>query len=190
MTNELPPHTIADPAGIEYQHAFVSALPIFSLAIGVIALAFAIHFGNRQARVAALVVIGLSAALVWPVCYYLGWHDVTMVWQQEENRWVSRETRPTEEFAYLFFVVAALSALTIFAELTTFRAGVNLAVATLLPGTLAVALGGYMLISTCRPLDRHSQGRRVSQDSRHTSVAREIVSRDGLIIFDNSATKK
>jgi hypothetical protein len=142
---------------VKYLHTFLSALPILGLAVGVIGLFFAIHFRARAARLAALALLMVSSALVWPVCYYVGWHDVEMVWNQEANRWLAEEIRPREEFAYLFFVVAALSALSIFAELRTPPAAIPLAVATLLPAIVAVSLGAYMVFTDCPITPRDSQ---------------------------------
>ena len=147
---------------VEYLHRFLSALPICGLAAGVIGLFFAIHFRARTARLGALALLMVSSALVWPVCYYIGWHDVEMVWNQEANRWLEEEIRPKEEFASFFFVVAVLSALSIFAELRTTPAAIPLAVATLLPAIVAVGFGAYMIFTDCPITPR---------DSRRLSVA-------------------
>ena len=143
---------------MEYLHTFLSALPIFGLAVGVIGLFFAIHFRARAARLAALALLMVSSALVWPVCYYIGWHDVEMVWNQEANRWLDEEIRPREEFAYLFFIVAALSALAIVTEWRRPRAAaVPLAVATLFPAIVAVVVGSYMIFTDCPIIERDSR---------------------------------
>jgi hypothetical membrane protein len=143
---------------VEYLHTFLSALPIFGLAVGVIGLFFAIRFRVRAARLAALALLVVSSALVWPVCYYLGWHDVEMVWNQEANRWFHEEIRPREEFASLFFIVAALSALAIVTEWRRPRAAaVPLAVATLLPAIVAVLVGSYMILTDCPIIGRDSR---------------------------------
>lgn len=153
---ESSAHKINDLLGMEYVHSFLSALPIFGLAVGVIGLIFAIR-SSRADRLAALALMTVSAALVWPVCYYFGWHDVTMVWQPDENRWVGLEVRPREEFASLFLVVAAMSALALFSELKTPRAAIPLALATLLPAIVAVGLGTYMVFTDCPAVDRGSR---------------------------------
>lgn len=139
---------------MEYLHTFLSALPIFGLAVGVIWLFLAIHFRARAARIAALVLLMVSSALVWPVCYYIGGHEVQLIWNHEANTWLNEEIRPKEEFAYLFFVVAALSVLTIIAEVRTLSAAVALAAATLLPGIAAVGLGAYMVFTNCSIIER------------------------------------
>lgn len=142
---------------MESFHTFLSALPIFGLGVGVIWLFFAIHFRAGPARLAALALLMVSSALVWPVCYYIGWHDVEMVWNQEANRWLNQEIRPREEFAYLFFVVAVLSALSIIAEVRTPLAAVPLAMATLLPAIAALGLGAYMVFTDCPIIERDSR---------------------------------
>ena len=143
---------------MEYLHTFLTALPIFGLAVGVIGLSFALHFQARVARLATLALVMVSSALVWPVCYYIGWHDVEMVWNQEANRWLDEEIRPREEFASLFFIVAALSALAIVTEWRRPRAAaVPLAVATLFPAIVAVAVGSYMVFTDCPIIERDSR---------------------------------
>jgi hypothetical protein len=144
---------------VEYLHTFLSALPICGLAVGVIGLFFAIYFRDRTARLVALALLMVSSALVWPVCYYIGWHDVEMVWNQEANRWLAEEIRPREEFASLFFIVAALSALAIVTEWRRPRAAaVPLAVATLFPAIVAVVVGSYMIFTDCPIIARASRG--------------------------------
>lgn len=138
-------------------HTFLSALPIFGVAAGVIWLFFAIHFRARSARLAALFMLMVSSALVWPVCYYIGVHEVELVWNQEANRWLNEEIRPKEQFAYVFFVVAALSALTIITELKTSPAAVPLAVATLPPAVAALGIGAYMVFTDCSITERDSR---------------------------------
>ncbi len=135
-------------------HTFLRALPIFGLTVGVIGLFCAIRFRARAARLAALALLMVSSALVWPVCYYLGWHNVEMVWNQEANRWFHEEIRPREEFASLFFVVAALSALAIVTEWRRPPTAVPLAVATLFPAIVALVVGSYMIFTDCPIIER------------------------------------
>ncbi|HZS18779.1 MAG TPA: hypothetical protein VFA51_12700 [Candidatus Udaeobacter sp.] len=143
---------------VEYLHTFLSALPICGLAVGVIGLFFAIYFRDRTGRLVALALLMVSSALVWPVCYYIGRHDVEMVWNQEANRWFQEEIRPREEFAALFFIVAALSAVAIVTEWKRPRAAaVPLAVATLFPAIVAVVVGSYMVFTDCPIIPRNSQ---------------------------------
>jgi len=143
---------------VKYLHTFLSALPICGLAVGVIGLFFALCFRARAARLTALDLLMASSALVWPVCYYIGSHDIEMVWNQEANRWLEEEIRPREEFASLFFIVAALSALAIVTEWRRPRAAaVALAVATLFPAIVAVVLGSYMIFTDCPIIERDSR---------------------------------
>ena len=141
----------------EYLHTLINPLPVCGLGVGVLGLCFGIYFRARVARLAGLFLIMVSAALVWPVCYYFGWHDVQTVWDQNQNAWSSREIRPGEAFVSLFFVVAALSALTIIMELKAPPVAVPLAMATLLPGIAAVVLGVYMIFTDCPIVPRDSQ---------------------------------
>jgi hypothetical protein len=128
------------------------------LAVGVIGLFFAIHFRDRTARLVALALLMVSSGLVWPACYYIGWHDVEMVWNQEANRWLEEEIRPREEFASLFFIVTALSTLAIITEWRRPRAAaVPLAVATLFPAIVAVVVGTYMIFTDCPIIEGDSR---------------------------------
>lgn len=143
---------------MEYLHRFLSAVPICSLAVGVNGLFFGIHFRHRTPRLVALALLMVSSALVWPVCYYIGWHDVGMVWNHEANRWLEEEIRPREEFASLFFIVAALSALAIVTEWRgPHAAAVPLTVATLFPAIVAVIVGTYMIFTDCPVIECDSR---------------------------------
>lgn len=158
---------------MEYLHIFLSALPICGLAVGVIGLFFAIHFRARAVRLAALALLMVSSALVWPVCYYLGWHDVEMVWNQEANRWLQEEIRPREELASLFFIVAVLSALAIVTEWRGPRAAaVPLAVVTFFPAIMAVVVGSYMVFTDCPIIERDSRVPITLSQSKRTSAGK------------------
>src|SRR5260370_41932483 len=62
----------------EYVHVLINPLPVYGLAMGVLALLTAFMIRNRQAQVVALMLIVISAASAWSVFIYgeKGYHPV------------------------------------------------------------------------------------------------------------------
>ena len=54
----------------EYVHVLINPIPVYGLAVGIIALIVALFFRVRGALVPALVAVAFSATMAWPVYEY------------------------------------------------------------------------------------------------------------------------
>jgi len=108
----------------EYVHALLNPLPVYGLAVGVLDLFIALLFKTRTARVTALALVLLSAASAWPVYYYgeAGYDRVKAMVDDAGDKWLDEHMRRGERLIYVFYVVAALSALGIAAEFVVQKA--------------------------------------------------------------------
>ena len=130
----------------EYVHVLLNPLPIYGLAVGVLSLCIALSMRSKAARVTALVVVMVSAASAWPVYYYgeAGYDRVKATVDEAGDKWLDEHMRRGEQLIYIFYAVAALSAVAIAAEFISLRSAVPLAIATLILATANLGVGAYI----------------------------------------------
>ena len=116
------------------------------LATGVIGLLISICFRLRFGRIFALVLITISAPVLWPLCH-AAFHHIELSGSQPRPAWAFAKTHPPEELVPTFFALAVIAALAIFAELRMRPAAIPLAVATVPPGIVALAFGIYLVVT-------------------------------------------
>ncbi|HAF13672.1 MAG TPA: hypothetical protein DCK99_08220, partial [Blastocatellia bacterium] len=58
---------LSDP---EYLHILINPMPVYGLAIGVLALALALILRNQRVTIAALVLVFVTALSAWPTYHY------------------------------------------------------------------------------------------------------------------------
>jgi hypothetical protein len=82
----------------EYLHVLLNPLPVYGLAMGVIALIIAFVLRSRTARVVALILICFSSAAAWPVYHYgeKAYDDVMMITDDEGTKWMDEHKRRAE----------------------------------------------------------------------------------------------
>lgn len=130
----------------EYVHVLLNPLPVYGLAVGVVGLIIALLLKSRAARVTALALVMLGAASAWPVYYYgeAGSDRVKTMVDDEGDKWLEEHMRRGEQLIYVFYIVAALSALAITAEFIAPRAAVPIAIATLILAVANLGVGAYI----------------------------------------------
>ncbi len=130
----------------EYVHVLLNPLPVYGLAMGVLALIIALLSRTRAARVTALTLVMVSAASAWPVYHYgeTGYDRVKSMVDEAGDKWLDEHMRRGEQLIYVFYVVAALSAIGIVAEFAGPKAAIPLAIATLILAGANLGVGGYI----------------------------------------------
>jgi hypothetical protein len=130
----------------EYVHVLLNPLPIYRLGVGVVGLIIALLWRSRAARITALALVMLSAASAWPVYYYgeAGYDRVKATVDEAGDKWLDEHMRRGEQFIYVFYLVAVLSALAIIAEFAVPKTVVPLAIATLILAAANLGIGSYI----------------------------------------------
>ena len=130
----------------EYVHVLLNPLPVYGLAMGVLALIIALFSRTQAARVTALALVMVSAASAWPVYHYgeAGYDRVKSMVDEAGDKWLDEHMRRGEQLIYVFYVVAALSAIGIVAEFAVPKAAIPLAIATLILAGANLGVGGYI----------------------------------------------
>ena len=124
----------------------LQALTISLLATGIIGLLISIYLRFRCGRIFALVLITITAPVLWPVCH-AAFHRSEPSGDESGEASAFAKAHPPEELVPLFCVLALIAALAIFAELRMRSAAIPLAVATVVPGIGAVAFGIYLVFT-------------------------------------------
>lgn len=130
----------------EYVHVLLNPLPVYGLAVGTLALIVALFSKTRAARVTALALVMVSTASAWPVYYYgeAGYDRVKAMVDDAGDKWLDEHMRRGERLIYVFYLVAALSAVGIIADFVVPKAAVPMAVATLILAAANLGVGGYI----------------------------------------------
>ncbi|HMJ06966.1 MAG TPA: hypothetical protein VK474_11970 [Chthoniobacterales bacterium] len=130
----------------EYLHVLLNPWPVYGLAMGVLALAIALLTHARAARVTAFSIIFVSALSAWPV-YEQGeaaYDRVLAMTDSDGAQWLDEHMHRAEKLIYVFYLVAALSAVAIGVEFKAPRAAVPLAWIVLVLAAGNLGAGGYI----------------------------------------------
>ncbi|MCG3147767.1 MAG: hypothetical protein PCFJNLEI_01208 [Verrucomicrobiae bacterium] len=136
-------HALKQP---EYLHVLLNPLPMYGLAMGLLALLLALLLRSRPARVVALVLVALSCASVWPVVRYGhgGYDRVSAMSNNEAKQWLDVHQHRADRAKYIFYLAGLLALAALAADWKFPRAALPLAVATLVLAVVSSGLGGWI----------------------------------------------
>ena len=130
----------------EYMHVLLNPLPVYGLTFGTLALVLALFLGNHRVTVAALVLVFVGAISAWPVYQYgeSAYDRVKSMSDPAGEQWLDEHMARGEKLIWMFYVLAAVSAVGIAVTLKWPRTflPVSLVALALSSGTLGV--GGYI----------------------------------------------
>jgi hypothetical protein len=88
----------------------------------------------------------VSAASAWPVYYYgeAEYDRVKTMVDEAGGKWLEEHMRRGEQLIYVFYLVAALSAVGIIAEFAVPKTAVPIAIATLILAIANLGVGAYI----------------------------------------------
>ena len=130
----------------EYLHVLLNPLPVYGLAMGILALAGALVARSKAARVIALAVVILASASAWPVLHYgqSAYQRVRGAADAPGQEWLDEHMTRAEKFVYVFYATALLGIGALVSQKKFPKAATPLAVATLIAGVVSLGLGGWM----------------------------------------------
>ena len=130
----------------EYVHVFLNPLPVYGLLISWIALIAALISKSRRAHVVTLILVFVTSISAWPVYEFgeEGYDRVLAMADDDGHAWLNEHRDRAQKLIYLFYVVAALSAVAIIVPLRWPKSSVPLALAVVLLGAAAMASGCYI----------------------------------------------
>jgi len=158
----------------EYVHVLINPLPVYGLAVGLIALLIAICQRNRSATIAALVVVLISAGSAWPVYQYgeQAYDRVLSMADEAGRSWLAAHKARAENLIWFFYGVGILSVIALIVPIKWPRSSTWLAIAVLVVGTSSLGLGGYISYAGGRVRHREFRNEPAPQQSTVAAAPR------------------
>lgn len=130
----------------EYLHVLINPMPIYGLAMGVLAMIVALVYRSRPAIVGALVVICVSGLSAWPTYHYgeAGYDRVKSMSDSAGEQWLDEHMARGEKLIAAFYILAAVAFAGITAPLKWPRSSLPLAVVTLVLAFVTLGIGGWI----------------------------------------------
>src|SRR2546423_5709160 len=130
----------------EYIHVLINRLPVYGLAMGLIALIVAFFLKSRPAQIVALIVIFICSASSWPV-YEFGeqaYDRVLSMTDDPGHAWLDEHQDRAEDLIWFFYGLALLSAVALVAPRKWPRSATPLVLSVILLSAVTLGFGGYI----------------------------------------------
>ena len=130
----------------EYVHVLLNPLPVYGLAVGVLALGAALLARSKPAQAIALAIIVVSSASDWLVTHY-GENAYARIRQQSDEagqRWLDEHMERAHKLVYVFYATALLGIAAMVSQRKFPKAATPLTVITLVLGAASLAAGGWI----------------------------------------------
>ena len=136
-------HELKQP---EYVHVLLNPLPVYGLAMGLLALVLAALARNRGAQVLALTLILVAALSVWPTAHFGegGYDRVYAMSNQQAQQWLAWHAQLADWVVWIHSIVAALAAGALLSLWRWPRGERWLLGTTLVATVIALALAGFL----------------------------------------------
>jgi hypothetical protein len=130
----------------EYIHVLINPMPVYGLAMGIVALIIGLLQRSRTAQIASLALIFLSGAIAWPVVHYgeEGYDRVISMADDQGEAWLKAHEHRADQLAWTLYVLAGVAAIAILAPIKWPKTGTGLAVVTLALSFIVLGVGGYI----------------------------------------------
>ena len=130
----------------EYLHVLINPLPVYGLAIALFGLLVAIYLGTRGGQITALVLVFACAISAWPVAHYgeAAEDRVQAMADDDGEAWLKEHARRADKLVYVFYALALVAAVSIFAPAKWPKSARALALTTLVLGIVSLSIGSYI----------------------------------------------
>jgi hypothetical protein len=130
----------------EYVHVLLNPLPVYGLLVAWIGLLIAFFSKSRRAQIATLVLVLISSFSAWPVYEFgqQGYDRVLSMTDEDGERWLDEHQDRAEDLVWIFYALAALSAIAIAAPIKWPKSSAPLVILVILLGAVTLATGGYI----------------------------------------------
>ena len=130
----------------EYIHVLLNPLPVYGLLVGWVGLVIGLALRSRRAQIATLSLVLLSFISAWPVYEFgqQGYDRVLSMTDEAGEAWLDEHMHRAEDPIWVFYVLAALSALAIAAPIKWPKSSMPLAVAVILLSAVTLGCGAFI----------------------------------------------
>jgi hypothetical protein len=130
----------------EYMHVLLNPMPIYGLAMGVLATAIALIMRSRRVAIAGLVLLFVGGFSAWPTYHYgqAAYDGVKAMSDPVGGQWLDEHMARAEKLIYAFYLLAAVALAGILAPLKWPRAAMPLTITALVLATGVLGIGGWI----------------------------------------------
>jgi hypothetical protein len=130
----------------EYIHVLLNPLPVYGLLAGWVGLVISLVLRSRRAQIGTLTLVLLGSISAWPVYEFgqQGYDRVLSMADEDGRAWLDEHKDRAEDLIWVFYVLAALSAIAICAPIKWPKSSVPLVVAVILLGAVTLGTGTYI----------------------------------------------
>jgi hypothetical protein len=130
----------------EYIHVLLNPMPVYGMALGLVALVAAWISRSRAAQAVALLILALAGASVWPVVEFgeRGYDRVYAMSNKDAQQWLDVHATRASRFAPVFYVVAVLAVVTVIVPWKFPKTNNALLSLTFAAALVALGLGGWI----------------------------------------------
>ena len=133
----------------EYMHVFLHPLPIYGVALGVLALVIAMALRSRQAQITALCLLFLCALSAWPVGHFgeEAYDRVESISNDAGNAWLDAHAQRATRALPIFYILATLSAVALVLPKWLPKSALSLNLATITLSLVTLGFAGWIAIA-------------------------------------------
>lgn len=130
----------------EYVHTLINPLPIYGLALGIVAFIVALLLRNRSAQIPALVIIFIAAGSAWPAAHFgdEAYDRVLSMSDEVGGAWLAAHAHRADIFVWCYYTLALVALLALILPRKFPRIETPLTVLTLLLALVSLGAGGYV----------------------------------------------
>jgi drug/metabolite transporter (DMT)-like permease len=130
----------------EYIHVLINPLPVYGLAMGLIALIVAWFLKSRPPQIVALIIVLICSASAWPVYEFgeQGYDPVLSMSDEAGRAWLDEHQDRAEDLIWFFYALAVLSAAALVAPRKWPRSATPLIISVILLSAVTLGIGGYI----------------------------------------------
>lgn len=155
----------------EYVHILINPMPVYGMAMGVLALGAALVLKNKTAQTIGIGLVIIAAASAWPVAHF-GQNAYKSIRGQSDDAGqdaLDEHMERADKLVPIFYATAALGVVALIGRRKFPKAATPLAAVTLAAAIASLGAGGW--ISKAGGQIRHSEFRRVGMpmDTDHSS---------------------
>ena len=143
----------------EYVHVLLNPLPVYGLAMGVLALAVALFARSKPAQSIALGLVVLASASAWPVAHFgqNAYKEIRGKADEAGQQSLDEHMERAEKLIYFFYATALLGIAALVTQKKFPKTATPLAAVTLIAAVASLGAGGW--ISKAGGQIRHSEFR-------------------------------
>ena len=152
----------------EYVHVLINPLPVYGLAVSIIALIIALFTRKQPAIATALCLVTLSGLTAWPTYIYgeAAYDRVYAISDTAGSQWLEQHQARARKWIEVFYILAGFALVALIVQARWPATSLPLAGATLLLAVATLCIGGWIAYPGGRI--RHSEFRFEQPRSRTT----------------------